>query len=107
MKKEIDFMPIIGSLISVCFRKGKGKLIGQHYKKIALIVKETAETSPQKREVWECEVINSFPNVIDICPIKKIGRYTKSKKFIKNETIIPKKRNRIKISTTIAEKIEK
>jgi hypothetical protein len=105
MKKEIDLIPKTGALINVYFRKGTGKIIGQFHRKICLIVKETQETSPRKREVWNCEVINSFPNVIDICPIKNIGRYTKGKKFIKTETIFPKKRNRIQSQKIVIEKI--
>ena len=95
MQKEVNLMPKTGDLITVYFRKGKGKIVGQFYRKICLIVKETAGETPKTREVWQCEVINSFPKVIDICPVKNIGRYTKKKNFKKAEIIIPKKRNRI------------
>ena len=103
MKREINYFPKVGSIINVIFRPGnEGKIVGQLYKKICLIVETIPGVElPKKRELWKCRVVAVFPQVIDVCPIEMIVKLGKSKKkkyhpAPKVEIPKPKKRQRIK-----------
>lgn len=85
----------------VHFRMGKDNIvIGNLGRKICLIV-ETISTNhtPRPNELWLCSIINVFPNVIDICPLKHLSN-TKTE-----EPLVRKKRSRT--SNIIIEKVER